>query len=77
MSKTLRVAVYPDGRRFTIARRNGVYWYSTTAGSSHMRYVREAVEALGGCIETVPNPHYRPARQADPLGAILQGFRVC
>lgn len=62
-TKTIPVAVYPDGRRFVVTFRGGVYWYSSTAGASHMDMVRDAVERAGGRIVREPNPSYRP----DPL----------
>ena len=61
-TKTRAVAVYPDGHRFVITRRNGVYWYSSTAGASHMDMVHDAVERAGGQVVREPNPSYRPSR---------------
>lgn len=74
-SKTRAVAVYPNGTRCVIRRRSGVYWYTSTAGSSHMRDAIAAVEAEGGTVVREPNPHYRPT-QRDPFAAILRGFGI-
>ena len=63
-SKTIPVAVYPDGRRYVITRRRGMWqWHADGSASSHMDSVIANVQALGGTVVREPNPSYRP----DPL----------
>lgn len=71
VTKTRKVAVFPDGSRHPLTKTSGLGWrypkpcfgpseFSTTSYSSHQWPVIEAVEEAGGHIEVEPNPNYRP-----------------
>ena len=60
--KTLKVACFPDGRKVVICKKNGAYWWSRSEGSYPFSAAKQAVEELGGWIETIPNPNYRSPR---------------
>jgi hypothetical protein len=79
-SKTVPVAVYPDGTVRTIAQRHGMWLVPYPAGhpagsSSHgVQYladVKRYVEEAGGKIERRPNPNYRSPLLFDTL---MRGF---
>lgn len=60
-SKTRKVAVYPDGYRCVIHKRDGMWDWGRGNASSHMSGVEYRLrEEYGGHIEVEPNPNYRP-----------------
>lgn len=67
-TKTMKVAVYPDGTRKTISKQ-GTWWVvPENHGASkrlvqYLSDVRSYVTEDGGSIETVPNPHYHPVKR--------------
>ena len=62
-SKTVPVAVYPDGRRFVIRREGRNGWrFAHNAWSSHLSGAIAQVEFNGGTVVREPNPNYRPRR---------------
>lgn len=62
-TKTIPVAVYPDGRRVVLVHRGGMwYWDRQGSASSHLSAAIRNVEAKGGTVVREPNPNYRPRR---------------
>ena len=59
-TKTIRVAVYPDGSRFVLRKERGAWWYRRGEGAFPLSAAIENVEELGGKVVTEPNPSYRP-----------------
>lgn len=73
-TKTHKVAVYPDGRRYILRRSEGVWWYDEHAGAHPQAHAIEAVEREGGKVVTEPNPYYQERRR-DPLAGLLRWAR--
>lgn len=66
-TKTITVAIYPDGSEFVIRKCKFGYEWKSRCYSSHMRYAIENVEFEGGRVERRPNPNYE---QPDPAKEI-------
>lgn len=72
--RKLRVAVYPNGVRFTIRRRGKLWEWKSGCCSSPLLAALEHVAEEGGYVELVPNPAYRPGTRApDDLIRVLFG----
>lgn len=59
ITKTIPVAVYPDGTEWQIHRRRGGWEYRRRCYSSHYDLAVSLVEQGGGRVERRPNPQYR------------------
>lgn len=62
--RKLKVAVYPNGVRFTIRRVGRMWEWKRGCCSSHLLAALEHVAEEGGYVELVPNPAYRPGTRA-------------
>jgi len=69
-TKTHKVAIHADGRRYILRRSEGVWWYDHGKGAHPQAQAIESVERDGGQVVTEPNPYYQP-RQRDPLARLL------
>jgi len=59
-TKTIKVAMYPDGSRFVLRKERGAWWYRRGEGAFPLSAAIKNVEELGGAVVTEPNPSYRP-----------------
>jgi hypothetical protein len=48
--KTQLVALYPNGHKFVITKKNGSWWYKQGAGAYPLKYAIEGVIQEGGTV---------------------------
>jgi hypothetical protein len=62
MTKTIEVAIYPDGHTVRIVRETLGWRWDRDSWSSHKDSAKRNAEREGAVIERRPNPNYHPAK---------------
>lgn len=71
-TKTRLVAIHPDGHRYPVHFRHGLWWWDHgSAGFPQADTVHDAEAYEGVTFVREPHPHYRPANGRDRIAATV------